>query len=545
MSTPEQPSPDQPGPEQPGPEQPGPEQHPDAVSAAAHSLGDDTLADGDWHHLHPATPLLRGGLILLAVFGYVIANLRERLVSIFFGDQFAGEYEGDPIDWIFRENLVGWALLGLAVLLAILILAFYLSWRMHTFRVTREAVEVRSGILFRRHRRAPLDRIQGINITRSFIPRLVGAAKLQVSVAGQGASTELSYLGSKLTDGLRRDILRLASGAKGEAAPAPAHQRPQSASDLVSERVNEFLAPELDPDLAEPESVVHIPPLRIAGSVVISGTTVFFVLMLIGMTFAAIYGTPWVLFSVIPAMIGFLTFYWSRITRSMRYSIAATQHGIRVGYGLLSISNETIPPGRIHGIEVRQSLLWRPFGWWEIRINTAVQESSGGNQSQAQQRAILMPVGTREDVMRVISLVLPTIPEGDATDLVTRGLLGTGTDADYTTAPRASRLFNPFTWKRVGYALLGDVLVTRQGWAHRSLVIVPLARVQSVRIAQGPWQRRRDLASGHAHTVAGPVTARVSQLGRDDALRFFDRVNSAAQRAAASDTTERWAAIPE
>ncbi|PFG30476.1 PH domain-containing protein [Paramicrobacterium agarici] len=520
------------------------EQHPDAsVEAAAKTLTSDTLADGEWHRLHPATPLLRGGLILIAVLGYVIANMRERLITLFVGNDELREYEGDPIDWILRENLVGWALIGLAVLLVLLVVGFYLSWRMHTFRVTHEAVEVRSGILFRRHRRAALDRIQGINITRSFIPRLVGAAKLQVSVAGQGASVELSYLGSVRTDDLRRDILRLASGAKGE-TPVSA-PRQTGVDGFVTERVNEFLAPELDPELAEPESVVRIPPLRIAGSVVISDTTVFLILLVIGLVIGAIVGTPWVLFSIIPAFIGFLTYYWSRITKSMRYSIAATRHGIRVGYGLLSTSNETIPPGRIHGIEVRQPLLWRPFGWWEIRINTAVQDSPASNQSQAQQRATLMPVGTIDDVERVLALVLPGISPEESADLVARGLLGTGPDRDFVTAPKASWIFNPLTWRRVGYALLGDVLITRQGFAHRRLVVIPLARIQSVKITQGPWQRRRGLASSQAHTVAGPVNASVGQLSRNDALGFFSRVNDAATYAANADTTQRWAATPE
>lgn len=522
-------------------------QHPGAaVAAVAETLANDTLADGEWHRLHPATPLLRGGIILLVVLGYVVANMRERLVSLFVGSDEMREYNGDPLDWIFRENLVGWALLALAGVLIVLILGFYFSWRMHTFRVTHEAVEVRSGILFRRHRRAALDRIQGINITRSFIPRLVGAAKLQVSVAGQGASVELAYLGSARTDNLRRDILRLASGAKGEAPAASAQPtRAPGLEGVVTDRVNEFLSPELDPDLAEPESVVRIPPLRIAGSVVISNTTVFLILMIVGLIFAAVYGTPWVLFSIIPAIFGFLTYYWSRITKSMQYSIAATQHGIRVGYGLLSTSNETIPPGRLHGIEVRQPLLWRPFGWWEIRINTAVQDAAGSNQNQAQQRAILMPVGTIDDVERVLALVLPGITPEESADLVARGLLGTGPDDDFITAPRASWIFNPLTWRRVGYALLGDVLITRQGFAHRRLVIVPLARIQSVKISQGPWQRRRLLASGQVHTVAGPVTASVSQLSRNNALGFFSRVNDAATNAARADATQRWAAAPE
>ena len=51
--------------------------------------------------------------------------------------------------------------------------------------------------------------------------------------------------------------------------------------------------------------------------------------------------------------------------------IAGTPDGIRVGFGLLSTSNETLPPGRIHSVQVSQPLLWRLPGWWEIRVNRA------------------------------------------------------------------------------------------------------------------------------------------------------------------------------
>ncbi len=38
-------------------------------------------SDGEWHRLHPLTPLLRGGLTLVVIVGVIVANLRERLVE--------------------------------------------------------------------------------------------------------------------------------------------------------------------------------------------------------------------------------------------------------------------------------------------------------------------------------------------------------------------------------------------------------------------------------------------------------------------------------
>jgi putative membrane protein len=107
----------------------------------------------------------------------------------------------------------------------------------------------------------------------------------------------------------------------------------------------------------------------------------------------------WV-FGLVPAGIGIGGFYLSRFTRSLRYSIAATDDGIRVGFGLLSTSNETLPPGRIHAVQIRQQLLWRPAGWWQIVINRAANSSTSGAAGQA--NTVILPVGNLADVHKVL-----------------------------------------------------------------------------------------------------------------------------------------------
>ena len=100
------------------------------------------LADGEWHRLHPATPLLKGGIALIAILGIVVANLRERLVEwLIPGVECPpGVCEEDPISIILERYLL-LALLGIVVVIIVVIGLFWLSWRMHTFRVTGEVVE--------------------------------------------------------------------------------------------------------------------------------------------------------------------------------------------------------------------------------------------------------------------------------------------------------------------------------------------------------------------------------------------------------------------
>ncbi|WP_277960087.1 PH domain-containing protein [Frigoribacterium faeni] len=608
------------------------------------------LTDGEWHRLHPATPLLKGGIALAAVLVILFNNAREYVVELFVPGGRRGD-EGDPFGYVVDKGWLGLLLLAVVVVIALFVGGFWLSWRMHTFRVGEDVVEVRSGIVFRTNRRARLDRIQGINIQRPLLARVFGAAKLEVTQAGQDANVTLAYLRSASADDLRREILRRAGGAQQTHAPAPGAPgapvdargagagagtgdatdpaavagtstpgRPgapaphrQGFGGLVEQRAHEFLAPELDPDEAPPRSVVALSPGRLIGSTVLSGYTLFLLAAVLAIVISVVTTGEWfLLFVLLPAVLGSGGFYVNRITKSLRYTIAGTRDGVRIGYGLFSTSNETLPPGRIHSIKVSQPLLWRPFGWWDVKINRASRSSTKG--AAGQENTTILPVGDEDDVRRVLELVLPelvgvaavgvaaeearagspapadapeavasaTVPVADASStgeaappavggegvadetsvtgaaappavrdaveattehtlsLVEGGLRSSGTDGGFTVSPRRAAVLRWFSWRRNGFRSAPGALLLRKGAIWRQLVIVPLPRVQSVGLVQGPLRRRLRLATVHLHTVQGPIVAEIGALDQDDALGFFTTAGREAVAAAHADRTHRW-----
>jgi putative membrane protein len=547
--------------------QPDLETDPAATPAAAHGISTSTdLADGEWHRLHPATPLFRGGIAFIVVLGILISNFRDRAIDFFFGGDGDFDGEGDPIDFIVEQELVLVALLALMGVLLLFIAGFWLSWRMHTFRITDEVVEVRSGILFRTNRKGRLDRIQGVNVGRPFIPRLFGAAKLEVSVAGNDANVQLSYLHSRTADALRADILRLASGARREASggagaadgagTAGAHDL----SGMLDERVSEFLAPELDPALAEPEAVLRMNPGRLVGSTVLSETTIVFVLLILGLSVGiAVSGELFLFVGFLPAILGLGGYLVSRITRSLRYSIASTPDGVRVGFGLLSTTNETLPPGRIHSVRVSQPLLWRPSGWWQIAVNRASRSSQSG--AAGQQQTTILPVGNLDDVRTVLRLLLPDVATDDVMPVLEQGLTSSGrrkvvtapegaapdgavpdgaVPDGFVNSPPRARILRWFSQPRNGFAVSDGAVMLRRGAIWRDLTIVPFPRMQSVSVRQGPLLRSLRLAAIQVHTVAGPITPSLGALDVTQAMELFDTVAGAAIRSAQSDRTHRW-----
>jgi putative membrane protein len=91
---------------------------------------------------------------------------------------------------------------------ALILLSLWLSWRNMRFRIDASGVYLRSGILAKRERSAAHDRVQSVDISLPFIPRLLGLASLVFDVAGGSDSNiTISYLSRKDAEALREEIL--------------------------------------------------------------------------------------------------------------------------------------------------------------------------------------------------------------------------------------------------------------------------------------------------------------------------------------------------
>lgn len=524
------------------------------------------FTDGSWHRMHPLTPLLRGGLALIIVVGILLANFRERLIGLVIPDLGYSGY-GDPFDWALENNLLLFVILGALGFTLVCILLFYFSWRVHSFRITQSAVEVKHGVVFRSQRRSPLDRIQGVNLTRPFLARLIGLSKLEVVGAGSDANVSLEYLSTRNAERIREDILRLASGARSaktqpqkssstsDSGVPGVHQAQQSfagrTADTITHGVSEIFTGAEAPIL-EPQNIVTVNPGRVIASQLLSPATLFLVIyvaiVLVVTTIVSYFGpddaapASGIFFGIgalavlIPAGIAYVAYIIKQILTLSRYSIALTNDGLRVTFGLTTTVTETLPPGRVFGLEVSQPLLWRPFGWWRIRINRMTGKSMA-QANQVDQLTTLLPVGSRDEVERVLRLI---IPADVAAAVFPYGFDPDGRASIAHTPARAAWL-HPFSWRVNGFLFSSGALMLRHGAFTRALSMFPFARIQSVSMQQGPLARAQHVATLRVDSIAGPITTRVTAIDRDAVLRVFEATAQATEGAARTDRTHRWA----
>ena len=472
--------------------------------------------DGAWHRLHPATPLLRGGIGLLAVLIYVGGNLRERIVGWVFHLPDVG---GDPVDEIGRHNLVLPATLIVIGVLLVGIGLFTVSWRQSEFRIDGDAVTVRHGVLLRRTRTAKLDRIQGVTISRPLLARLVGVARIELDVAGQNANVRLEYLANSAAEDLRRDVLVLASGRR--AAESGSGVEPPETAVLT--------------EAGTP--VLVVTPGRAIGSILLSETVVGLVLIaaVVIPVLTVLGAGPVAAVSFVPVVIGSVTVLARRVGRNLRFSVVSTQDGVRVASGIISTSTEALPPGRVHALHVEQPLLWRPAGWWRVSVNRAGHAAGRRN---ADAERTLAPVATMEEVLALLPLLVPDLAE--RRDLVLAGLVGRGRDEEFTPAPRRARWLRPFAWRRTGFRLTEASVLARSGLLRRELIVVPDARMQSVSLRQGPFERLLRVATVHPHVVSGPVRTHLRLIDVDRAQQLFNELATIGVGARRDDVSHRW-----
>jgi putative membrane protein len=430
------------------------------------AVPDEAAEDTDgWVRLHPLTPLLRGGRFLLLLLALI-------------GQQGA------------RSASLGASLVILGTTVPAVGVFGWLSWRAMRYRVTPTELQVESGVVTRRSRRVPLARVQAVDVVRPFYARALGLAELRLEVVGASdAEAPLAFLDEDRARRLRTQLLDLAAGRSAAVEGAPP----------------------VPPDRV----LVVVPTGPLVASTLLGPPLVTVLALVLALPFLLLAdsraaGTAMV--ASLPLLLGAGSFAVRRILSEYGFTVAESPDGLRLRHGLLDTRSQTIPPGRVQAVRMREPLLWRPFGW--VRVEVDVAGYGAGGEEQAATGALL-----------------PVAPRQLAHALVAR-VLGGPLPSPERQVPRAARWRAPLQFGRLRVGMDDRHLVSTFGVVTTTTDIAPLAKVQSLRVTQGPYERRLGLASLHVDTAGRRLPgAVVPHRGREEAAGLLEELASRTRQA--------------
>jgi putative membrane protein len=364
--------------------------------------------------------------------------------------------------------------LFVAVAAVIVVIFSVVGWLNTGYHVVGRELRIQDGLLWRRNRAIPLDRLQAVELRRPLLARLTGLAELRLEVVG-GGKTEapLAYLTVREAAALRERLLALAGRTPGAAAGTTE-------------------GPEISSDAAP---VVERPLLRISNRdlVISQALTPQAFTLPVGLAFVILHfvlAESWTFIGVastLTAMAGVLLQPSRRILQDWNFRLARDAGGrLAVRYGLLETRSQIVPLHRVQSIGVTWPLLWRSRGWLHLRLDIAGYAGPQAETDKSSDR--LLPVGPAETGRALLWEVLPGF---DLAALAT------------TPPPARARWLNPIALNAMGAGLTESVFVCRSGLLTRELTLVPYARLQSVRVVRGPLQRLLGLATVYADTAGG------------------------------------------
>jgi putative membrane protein len=424
---------------QPDPHQ-GPTAHPQTEPAPG-------VVDEPRRRLHPLSPLLNGAKSIAVI----VAALSWQTLS---------------------EVGVGRFALVVTVIAVGVVIFSVVGWLNTGYHLVGRELRIQDGLLWRRNRAIPLDRLQAVELRRPLLAQLTGLAELRLEVVG-GGKTEapLAYLTVREAAALRERLLALAGRTPGAATDraaadpvtgTPAVERPLLRVDNRVLLISQLLTPQ-----------AMLLPLGIAfvmTQFVLEGSWTF-----IGVA------------STLTAMAGVLLQPVRRVLQDWDFRLARDPDGrLVVRHGLLETRSQIVPVNRVQSIGVTWPLFWRAKGWLHMRLDIAGYAGPQAGNDKHSDR--LLPVGVFPTARELAWDVLPGV---DLAALVT------------TPPPRRARWLNPIALTSMGAGLTDEVFVSRSGLLTRELTIVPYARLQSVRVIQGPLQRLLGLATVYGDTAGG------------------------------------------
>lgn len=427
---------------------------------------------------------------------YLLTGLGRRLRGV------AGAYA--LMIYLAAKGLLTAAIIGAVALMLISLGALFLHWKRFGYRVGPGEIRIDSGILTRTHRSIPFDRVQDVDVIQGPVMRLLRLATVKFETGGSGpaggADGLLQVISLERAQQLRALVRAHRSGSIAETpVVAEAEQPPVYAMDIP----RLLLAGLFNFSLAIFAALIGLS--QTAGDVIgfdpferefweslLSTHHPLAQFMLEHRAAAAAAGL------LLLVLVGIATGLLRTVSRDYGFRLDSGGAGLRRRRGLLTRTDVTLPASRAQAAIVATGPVRDRFGWSELRLQSLAHDEGGkGDHVLApladarEVAAILDALGWRAVAMAGWTRVSPAYVWGLGIALIPLLLIAAAQTLVFPLAGLAflavlavPMLLRRLEWLRLGYAFDGDRLLIRRGWWRRTLLILPVRKIQSIDLKQ-------------------------------------------------------------
>lgn len=448
-------------------------------------------------------------------------------------------------------------LLGLAVTVGVFALSAW-SWATTQYRITPTHVELRSGILVRKHRAVARDRLRTVDITADVLHRIAGLAVVAVGTGRQGGEADdelkLDSLARHDADALRTLLLdrRPAAPAPVPGPPGgvPPHAPPPPPEELLSRFDLRWVA---------------LAPLSLMGLVavaVVTGAVVQLLRTAFGdeMWRSVPARVVWSWISSFPVLLSVgalivVLLIANAVLSPILYVLVyggyrLTRHhdSLHVTYGLITHRSVTIEERRIRGIRLTEPLLLRLVRAGKLAVVAAgLGSRAEHDRNDKTSSDMLLPTAPVAEAHRVTAAVLRSPysplavpmrrhPRAALRPILLRWswsvvpaiVLGVLAALDVVPAwlPEVALVLliagmagALLEYANLGHARAGAYLVARSGSGVRTTTAVRCDGIIAWRFRRTIFQRRSRLLTATAAVAAGKGSHTIHFAGQDDVLQ--------------------------
>lgn len=421
-------------------------------------------------------------------------------------------------------------IVGTAIGAVFIIILSILHWLKFTYRLEENEFRVEQGVFLKKKRYVPFERIQSINISAGIIQRLFGVVNLKIETAGGmgEAEIELSAISKEEADRIQRIIKEQKNQIQEESAVPTDLQEGKL---LYKINLKELLiTAATSGGLGVALSIVAflsqfdeiIPYEKIFEQlewITHASLTVIVFVCLLGLLLA------WVL-----SFIGVLLKYGD-------FTIREESGQIIISRGILERKQFTIPIDRIQAIKISENLLRQPLGYAAVHIETA----GGGDEKDIE--TVLFPLIRKSQLKEKIESILDVTIQQQLNPIPKRALYRLWLQDFFldliVIVPLClflkpwgylSLLLIPISfilgygqYKDSGWLINGNELTLSCRLINKITVVLEKKRIQSLKIKQSYFQRRRKLVSVEANFISGSLgnDVTVDNLDQNDGMKIY------------------------